>query len=299
MKRLVTLAALVALAGCGGSDPEVAPAPAKAKSERLVDFSKKPPYVNTLDIDPQSKDFLLTTNRGFWRISEDGTKVTQVKGTITDSGKTASVGTFLEIRATGPGQLLGSGHPDQAGTLPNFLGLLKSDDGGKTWTAVARLGDADLHKIILRHDKLYAFDAILSAMLISPDGGKTFTEEFTPRGLIIDFEVDPANEKRIIASTEDELFRTEDGGRSWRPLTPAKGIRMAWVDPKLLYRADADGSIKTSEDGGARWKDVGSVGGEPYELHATGPKSLFLVLSDGSILETTDGGATWRDRFRP
>ena len=74
---------------------------------------------------------------------------------------------------------------------------------------------------------------------------------------------------------------------------------MAWVEPKLLYRADADGSIKPSEDGGTRWKDVGSVGGEPYELHATGPNSLFLVLSDGSILETTDGGATWRDRFRP
>jgi hypothetical protein len=300
VRRLATFTALLVLAaGCGGSEPDVPSAPVKAKSERLVDFSKKPPYVNTLDIDPQTKEFLLTTNRGFWRISQDGSKVTQVKGTITDSGKTAGVGTFLEIRATGPGQLLGSGHPDQAGKLPNFLGLLSSADGGKTWSAVARLGDADLHKIILRHDKLYAFDAILSAMLISGDGGKTFTEEFTPRGLIIDFEVDPADEKRIIASTEEELFRTEDGGRSWRPLTPAKGIRMAWVEPKLLYRADADGSIKTSEDGGTRWKDVGSVGGEPYELHATGPKSLFLVLSDGSILETTDGGATWRDRFRP
>jgi hypothetical protein len=298
MKRVAVLLAL-ALAGCGGSEAQAPGPPPRAKSPRLVDFSKKPPYVNTLDIDPQSKDFLLTTNRGFWRIASDGSKVTQIKGTITDAGKTANVGTFLEIRSTGPGQLLGSGHPDQPGTLPNFLGLLKSDDGGKTWTAVARLGDADLHKIILRHDKLYAFDAILSAMLISGDGGRTFTEEFTPRGLIIDFEVDPANEKRIIASTEKELFRTEDGGRSWRPLTPAKGIRMAWVEPRLLYRADADGSIKASEDGGTRWKDVGSVGGEPYELHATGPKSLFLVLSDGSILETTDGGATWRDRFRP
>ena len=41
------------------------------------------------------------------------------------------------------------------------------------------------------------------------------------------------------------------------------------------------------------------MGGEPYELHATGPKALFVVLSDGSILETTDGGASWRDRFRP
>ena len=58
-------------------------------------------------------DFLLTTNRGFWRIAKDGSTVTPVKGTTTADGKTAPVGTFLEIRSTGPGQLLGSGHPDK------------------------------------------------------------------------------------------------------------------------------------------------------------------------------------------
>ena len=65
-------------------------------------------------------------------------------------------------------------------------------------------------------------------MLISTDGGKTFTEEFTPRGLMIDFEVDPADPERIVASTDKELFRTEDGGKSWRPLTGADGIRLSW-----------------------------------------------------------------------
>lgn len=296
--RRAALVLVVLLAGCGGSDPAPS-APAREPSARLVDFSKKPPYVNTLDIDPQTKDFLLTTNRGFWRIAADGSEVEPINGTVSDAGKSSRVGTFLEIRTAGPGRLLGSGHPDEAGKLPNYLGLLQSSDGGKTWSAISRMADADLHKIVLRHDRLYAFDAILSAMLISSDGGKTFTEEFTPRGLVIDFEVDPADPERIIASTETELFRTEDGGRSWRPLTPAKGIRLSWPDAKALYRADADGTVKVSEDGGTRWKDVGAVGGEPYELLATGPKALFLVLSDGSILETTDGGATWRDRFRP
>ena len=26
---------------------------------------------------------------------------------------------------------------------------------------ISRLGDADLHKIVLKHDRLYAFDAVL------------------------------------------------------------------------------------------------------------------------------------------
>jgi photosystem II stability/assembly factor-like uncharacterized protein len=136
-------------------------------------------------------------------------------------------------------------------------------------------------------------------MLISSDGGKTFQEEFTPRGLMIDFEVDPSDPERIVASTDKELFRTEDAGKSWRPLTSADGIRLSWPQPNTLYRADRDGTVRVSSDGGTRWKEVGAVGGEPYELRPTGPKGLLLVLSDGSILETKDGGATWQDRFRP
>ena len=162
------------------------------------------------------------------------------------------------------------------------------------------MADADLHKIILRHDKLYAFDAVLSAMLISDDGGKTFKEAFTPRGLIIDFEVDPANPDRIVASTDNELFRTEDGGESWRPLAARRRRppRLAGRRRRSTARPRT-GRSASRPTAAARWEDVGHVGGEPYEIHATGPKAAFVALSDGSIIETQDGGATWRDRFRP
>ena len=53
-----------------------------------------------------------------------------MRGTIAAEGKSSTVGTFLELKSTGPGRLIGSGHPDQAGTLPNFLGLIASDDAG-------------------------------------------------------------------------------------------------------------------------------------------------------------------------
>ena len=114
-----------------------------------------------------------------------------MRGTITAGSKSSSVGTFLDVKADGPGHLVGSGHPDDPKALPNFLGLIESDDAGRTWRVISRLGDADLHKIVLAHGRMYAFDAVLGAMLFSGDGGRTFTEQFTPRGLIIDFEVDP------------------------------------------------------------------------------------------------------------
>ncbi len=73
--RAAALLALV-LVACGGeSTPEPAGAPAKPPSDRLVDLKKKPPLVNTLDIDPATKDFLLTTNRGFFRMFSCGFSV--------------------------------------------------------------------------------------------------------------------------------------------------------------------------------------------------------------------------------
>ena len=164
---------------------------------------------------------------------------------------------------------------------------------------ISRLGDADLHKIVFKHDRLYAWDAVLSAMVISQDGGRTFTERFTPRGLIVDFEVDPANPDRILAATEDELFRSENGGETWRPLQLTDGSRLAWPAPEQLYLAAADGTVSRSPDGGRSLERVGSVDGEPAVLDAESPDVLDMALSDGTILRSEDGGASWEELFRP
>jgi photosystem II stability/assembly factor-like uncharacterized protein len=285
-------ATCLALASCGDDD-------SGGESTRLVDLSKRPPVVNSLDIDPDSGDFLLTTNRGFFRIDPDEDRVTRVRGTITAKGKTDTIGTFLLLKVTGDRTLIGSGHPDTQGKLPAFLGFLRSDDEGRTWRVVSRLGAADLHKIVLRHDRMYAFDAVLSAIVISEDGGKTFTEHFTPRGLIIDFDVDPDEPDRLVASNDSELFRSEDGGDSWRPIAQAPGIRLAWAGPESLYRADKDGTVRISDDGGDSWEDVGRVDGEPYKFVVVDEQHLYLALSDGTIVETTDGGRNWEAVFEP
>lgn len=304
MKTLPALALAAAslslLAGCGSSEtPAAGPDPARL-SDRLVDFQQKPPFVNSLDIDPTNGDFMLTTNKGFWRIDPETKAITQVKGTIEAEGKKDTVGTFLEFETLGGGRLLGSGHPDNQNTLPQFLGVLESEDNGKSWKVIARLGDADLHKIVAIHDRIYAFDAVVGAMLISSDGGRTFDERFTPKGLVIDFAVDPADPEYIVAATEDQLYKSEDGGERWRPLAPGLGLRLAWPEGGPIIRADKDGNVTHSTDRGATWSTVGKVAGEPYKFETTDdPNHLYLALSDGTIMETLDAGKEWKVFFKP
>lgn len=300
MRKLLPLTlALLALAGCGSSEKQAGPTPEQL-SDRLVDFSMQPPFVNSLGLDPETGEFMLTTNKGFWRIDPETKKVTQVKGTVEAGGKSDTVGTFLEMEAVGGGRILGSGHPDTQNTLPQFIGYMESQDNGKTWNVISRLGDADLHKIVYAHDRIYAWDAVLSALLISTDGGRTFDESFTPPGLVIDFVVDPEDPEYIVAATEEQLYNTDNAGKRWRPLEMGTGIRLEWPEGGPIYRAEQDGTISTSDDKGTSWTKVGSVDGEPYKFETTDdPQHLYLALSDGTIVETTDGGRTWKDVFRP
>jgi photosystem II stability/assembly factor-like uncharacterized protein len=302
VRLLPVLAALVAVVGCGGDSASGGgtPASSRALSDRLVDFSKKPPYINALDVDPATGKYLMTTNRGFWQIDPERDTVKRLRGTVTADGGSSAVGTFLEILVTGPGTLLGSGHPDSKKELPPYLGLISSDDGGATWSVISRLGEADLHKIVLKHDRMYAIDAVLAAVLVSSDGGRTFAEHFTPRDeVLIDLEVDPEDPDHLVGSTETQLYRSQDGGKTWRPADSGDRIRLVWTAPDTLFRADQDGTIHRSSDGGVRWDEVGTVPGEPYKFKALDTEHLLLALSDGTVVETEDGGRTWSEVFRP
>src|SRR5687767_15500774 len=94
-RRLALAAAVIAvlaLGGCGeddaartGAQPSglpSAPATPSTAANEVVDPAAPPPTINALDIDPDSDEFLLTTNRGFFRIGRDDGEVTQVRGTV-------------------------------------------------------------------------------------------------------------------------------------------------------------------------------------------------------------------------
>ena len=290
-RALVLLGLLVA--GCGVEEGS------GERSSRLVDFSKKPPFVNALEIDPEDESFLLTTNRGFYRIPQDGGEPERIRAKVTDKEGTSPVGTFLEVDVLGPGEIVGSGHPDDPKALPPYLGFMRSTDGGRNWKIISRLGEADLHQIRRLHDRLYAFDAVLGAILVSRDNGKTWSERFTPRQLVLDFVVSPEDPDYLLASTAEQIYRSEDGGNKWRPLIQGASPRLDWPAQDTIMRADKDGLFQVSSDGGSTWERRGRIEGEPYKLRALDAEHAFIALSDGTIVETTDGGRSFEERFKP
>ena len=148
-----TLAVLV-VGGCGGQSTERQSA---GRSARLVDFSKKPPYVNALDIDPATGDFLLTTNRGLWQWSPTPTPsrpcphVGRAAGQTTMRRSSSCSSPVLR-------ELISSGHCNQDGALPSFLGSIASDDRRRNWKIISPRSGSPTYKIIIKRHRLYAFD---------------------------------------------------------------------------------------------------------------------------------------------
>ena len=297
MRRLALLAALgaVALAGCGDGDGN-ASRPTLDSSSKLVDRSVTP-YVNALERRDDGS-FLLTTNKGFWRVAADGSGVSQITDAVAVAREGSSpVGTFLEIADVGTGDLLGSGHPDDERALPQYLGIMRSSDGGRRWNVVTRLGTADIHIIRANGSTLYLWDAVLGAVLISEDGLRSFAERFTPRQLVLDMVVDPKDKDYLLISTEEELYRSTDQGERWKPSGLAQSARLAWAPTGELFRAQADGTFEQSGDRGQTWKRVGELPAEPQKIDLLDARTMYVALADGSIAETKDGGRTWKVLF--
>lgn len=206
----------------------------------------------------------------------------------------------MGFTVVGPGRFLASGHPDmramQEQGLPPNLGLIESRDGGDTWESLSLLGEADFHALRLAGERVYGFDATHGRLLASEDGGGTWSERATP-GVLLDLAPDPDDPDHLVATGEQGLLRSRDGGRSWEPIGAAVGL-LAWPEGGPLYLVDGGGALLVSADGEA-WQRAGEIGGEPVALLAAGPQELYAALHSGAITRSSDGGETWTVRFSP
>jgi hypothetical protein len=310
MRRFVPLLLSVALAGCGGDepsaeDPPPAPAPtataAPAETSEPADSpdSGGSPFIGSLTVDPGDGTLIAGTGLGLYRLEAGAKRARPFDGELTTPSGSGAISPNLVLRFTGPGELIASGHPKDPGSgLPENLGLIRSDDGGATWTSVSLLGEEDLHALDVRGDVVAGQPVEAASVLVSTDGGKSF-EERTPPAAPLDVDLDPKSPRRIAITTADGLFVSKDGGGSWRQrdvLTTE--THLAWSETGPLYRVDAGGVVQASEDGGESWEQAGNAGGPPTTVTVDAEGRLYVALAGARIVRSSDGGKSFEDLVR-
>jgi len=152
--------------------------------------------------------------------------------------------------------------------------MYDSHDGGRTWKRLARLGKRDdlvIDNIVVDASEpnvIYAGAWVLGstdgAFYISRDAGMTWVESPSMHGQSIrSLSASPSSPKTLVAGTLDGIFRSSDGGQSWKQISPAGSTEIHEVesiaidpkDPNTIYAGTWHLPWKTT-DGGVNWKNI-------------------------------------------
>ena len=281
--------------------------------------------------------YIGAVNGGVWKTNDYGRTWTP----IFDDQPTGSIGAIAVAPSDANIIYVGSGEGLQRPDLSVGDGIYKSSDAGKTWTHLGLRDGQQIPQIAIDpHDPNRLFVAVLGhpygpnterGIFRSTDGGQTFEkvlykDENTGGS---DVEIDPSQPDTVYAAmwearqgpwengawsgTGGGVFKSTDGGKTWRPLTsgfPKDGVVQANIaiapsNPSRLYAAIAtlpNGlAIYRSDDAGENWsqattdsRPAARIGGGDLPVPAVDPKNPDIVYSASVVTwKSTDGGKTW------
>lgn len=265
-----------------------------------------------------------------------------------DAEPTQSIGA-IAVAPSDPSIIyVGSGEGLHRPDLSVGNGVYKSADAGKTWT---HLGLEDAQQIpalaVDPHDPNRLFAAVLGhpygpseqrGIFRSTDGGRSwqkvlYKDENTGGSNV---EIDPSNPNIVYAclwenregpwednnqfpGTSGGLFKSTDGGSTWKPLTNGLPKNVVQVnvaispsEPSRLYisvgTTDRGGygsgaglGVYRSDDGGENWykattdpRPAMRIGGGDLSILRVDPKNPDILYSASIVThKSTDGGKTW------
>jgi photosystem II stability/assembly factor-like uncharacterized protein len=159
------------------------------------------------------------------------------------------------------------------------VGVLRSEDGGGTWTELDENNGLD--------GGLY-----IPSLFMHPDNPDVLLAAVTGVGG---------------RGTNPGAYLTQDGGDTWESilsLSTAEAVEIATSDPNVWYVA-SQGLIYRSDDAGQTWqefplKTADRESGIPIDLQVDprDAKRIFLNSYGGGNMLSTDGGETWMDASR-
>lgn len=293
--RMAALAAIAVgvaiLTGCT-ADPAKAPEPTT-------------PYVghiHGLGADPATGRTYAATHTGVWLLPTGALPDTYPARDRSDLDAPVQLADrwqdTMGFTVAGPRLLLASGHPDpeeQPDLVPPHLGLISSTDGALTWDTLSLRGEVDFHDLdaVRLPDgqlRIYGFDAGDGIVLISDDGGATWSTG--ARLELRDLAADPTSPDRVFANTAAGLLISTDGARSFQSAQGAPPLYLiAFADAtREIVGIDTSGQIWASDDG-VHWQAHAQTSGAPEALSFVGGDAPWLLIADErGIVATSDYG---------
>ncbi len=240
-------------------------------------------HVHAIEADARASTLLVGAHDGIYRLKDDGVleRVSQVRHD------------FMALTTAPGGVLYASGHPAQGGNL----GLLRSDDGGRTWAKVSdgMAGPVDFHQLAVSPSDARVLYGVFKGLQRSADGGQSWERIGEVPESLFHLAVSSVNPDRLYAATRQGLLRSDDRGRSWLPAHSAQA-------PATYVHADAgrvvafivgQGLITQSETA-SDWEPLASpFGGQvPIDMEQVGERQVALTNAL-KLLNSRDGGSTW------
>jgi photosystem II stability/assembly factor-like uncharacterized protein len=327
----VTVAAPLALGGCGGSGAEApaaepfGPPPAAAPGVRAWAAGEVGTLLVTADggagwerqrfyLSERGVDVAFPDARTGWLVTDAGGALVTVDGggswEVVDKSK-------LQLKAVAAADASTAWIVAIAGSLgdPGNGVLLRTADGGATWERTP-FGDAMLADVAFadaRHGVVVALDRIWT----SSDGGRSWKLR-RRLGMTVLTSVFAGDARHAWVAgwdTQDGLplvLASENGGSSWRRLSidvpaPSPGaLQAGQIVAAGEGTASAAGSagqtslwltcaagVLASRDGGETWELQRVPAGAPQAIAAADRQHVLATTTSQPVLATSDGGATW------
>jgi photosystem II stability/assembly factor-like uncharacterized protein len=240
-------------------------------------------HVHGLGLDPAGDMLVVGSHHGLFRLQDNG-QVSLIGGHVQD---------FMGFAVVGPHHYVASGHPAEGQPGPSSLGLIESTDGGQSWQSVSLSGQADFHALEARHGLLYGYNSLTGALMVSDDKKHWHTRAQLP---MADFAVSPEDPDVVLATTEQGLARSEDGGRTFQLVNGAPLLLLlSWANDGTVVGVQPDGVIQVSQDVARTWQRRGRLAGPPEALEAVSGQQVFAAAG-GKVLVSTNGGRSFDSR---
>ncbi|MFD7552831.1 F510_1955 family glycosylhydrolase [Streptomyces sp. NPDC059816] len=237
-------------------------------------------HIHGVAVGPEDGKLYVATHDGIYTPDAEGHP--ELVGDRKDDFMGFALGKF--------GAFLASGHPAPGRDAPSNLGLIESTDTGRTWKDKSLSGKVDFHALEYAHETVYGYDSTNGLLRVSADG-VTWDDRASLTAL--DIAVSPRDPDTVLATAEQGLLRSTDGGRTFASVTGPTPAFVSWATQDALFAVDPTGALSVSRDGGAGWSERGTVpGGAPQALTALDGQRLVVASQDG-VYESRDGGKTF------